>query len=392
MADRFMYDRFRIYPDEKQTVTALRTLGSCRYVYNLYLNCWNTCLRYTGKGMTYEQCCNSLKELKQVLPWLQEADSSALLNTLRNLSRAFQDYSMHRRPYPSFHRKGHRESYTCVNSNCSVCVLNDGYVILPGLGKIRARGLRFLKGSIRSATVILETTGKWYCSLLYKTIPAVPLPAAGKIVGMDLGIHDYLVLSDGKKIPNPCYMDKLARKLAREQRKLARKREMNTLYYIERDGKRIPVFKRPLRECRNYQKQKKRVARVYDKIRCCRRDFENKLSKELIKSHDILCIEDLDVKGLLEEKRLSRQISDVSWSEFTAMLEYKAKWYGRKIIRVPRYYPSSQICSVCGFINKNVKDLGIRTWECPNCHTVHDRDINAARNIKKEALRRTVLR
>ena len=391
MTYRYMYNRFRIYPDKKQTAAAFQTLGSCRYVYNLYLNSWDTCLRYTGKGMSYAECFQSLIELKKVHAWLRSSDSSALTNSLRNLSRAFQEYSMHRRSYPAFHRKGHRDSYTCTNSGGSIRVLNNRNVILPGLGKTRAGGIRFLKGIICSATVIYETTGKWYCSLLYKTAPAVPFPVSGKTVGIDLGIHDYLIRSDGIRIPNPRFMDSLAKKLAREQRKLDRKCKANTLYYVEKEGKRIPVFRRPLKDCRNYQKQKKRVACIYEKIRRCRLDFEHKLSTELIKNHDVICMEDLDIKGMLADKRMSRQISDVSWSEFTSMLEYKAAWYGRKILRVPRFYPSSQICSVCGSVNNAVKDLSIRTWECPVCHSIHDRDINAARNIKKEALKRAVL-
>jgi putative transposase len=189
------------------------------------------------------------------------------------------------------------------------------------------------------------------------------------------------------KIPNPRYLISLEKRIARAQRSLARKRNANISGYIDVNGSPVPVFKRPLRECRNYQKQKLRVARLYEKLRNCRRDFEHKISILLIKNHDVLCIEDLAVKDMIGARRLGKAISDVSWSEFIWMLSYKAGWYDKTILKVGRYFPSAQICPVCGHLNKDVKDLGVREWDCPVCHTHHDRDINAALSIKKEALR-----
>ncbi|MBR3357702.1 MAG: transposase [Solobacterium sp.] len=386
---RMLGNRFRIYPNTFQISAALQILGSCRYVYNLYLNAWSTCIKYTGKSLSYLECCRSMSDLMKVLPWLRNIEVSALQSSLRSLERAFRFAPNHP---PAYHKRGHNDSYTCKNTNFCIRKLDKNHILLPQLGKVRVRGLRDVKGKILSAAVTYESTGKWFCSFLYQADDAVRFFKTGKTVGIDLGIHDFLILSDGTKIPNPRILSTLEKKLRKAQRSLSRKRSANISHFITVNASQVPVFKRPFRECRNYQKQKRRVARIYEKIRNCRRDFEHKLSIELIKSHDVLCMEDLNVKSMLgKDRNLSKQISDVSWSEFNGMLEYKAKWYGRRILRVSRYYPSSQICHVCGRQNPALKDLTIREWECPVCHTIHDRDINAAMCIKKEALRRNTM-
>ncbi|MBR4445721.1 MAG: transposase [Solobacterium sp.] len=381
---RYMANRIRIYPNKQQTSLAVQTLGSCRFVYNLYLTSWASCLRHTGKALSYNECFTSMVDLMNCLPWLRDVNLSALQSSLRNLEHAFQ---ISQGKMPSYHRRGHTDSCTCKNFNGSIRRLDQNHILLSHLGRIRARGIRPIKGRILSATITRESTGKWFCSLLYQTNDASPFPHTGSTVGIDLGLHDFLTLSDGMKIPNPRYLISLEKRIARAQRSLARKRNANISGYIDVNGSPVPVFKRPLRECRNYQKQKLRVARLYEKLRNCRRDFEHKISILLIKNHDVLCIEDLAVKDMIGARRLGKAISDVSWSEFIWMLSYKAGWYGKTILKVGRYFPSSQICHVCGHLNKDVKDLGVREWDCPVCHTHHDRDINAALSIKKEALR-----
>ena len=193
-------------------------------------------------------------------------------------------------------------------------------------------------------------------------------------IGVDLGLRDMMILSNGEKIANKKFSRKLERKLRREQRKLSRKQEV------------AKKEKRDLKECKNYQKQKIKLAKIHEKIMNSRNDFLNKLSTEIIKSHDIICIEDLNTKGLLQNHKLARSIADVSWYKLINKLEYKAKWYGKEIIKIDRWYPSSQICSVCGE-NTGKKALSIREWTCSFCNTTHDRDINAAKNILAEGLR-----
>jgi len=356
-------------------------------VYNLFLDTWNTTYKFTGEGMTYSSCSAFLTELKRVVPWLREADSTALQSALRNLSDAFSAFFEGRADHPVFRRKGHHDSYTSKNNNNSIRVEGKNHIVIPKAGRIRVRGLRGFDGRIISATVSHEPTGRWYVSLLYETDDPEPLPANGDPVGIDLGLREFAVLSSGEKYDNLKAFSGLEKKLAREQRILARRRESNIERYIEHNGRRYPVYKRPLSECRNYQKQKRRVSRIYAKIRNQRLDYEHKLSTELIKNHDVICLEDLNVSGMMKNHRLAKAIGDVSWHEFARMLMYKADRYGRRIVFIGRFYPSSQTCSFCGAINPAVMDLSIREWDCPECGSHHDRDVNAAINIRNKGLR-----
>ena len=377
----------RMYPNQKQESQAVKTFGSCRYIYNLFLVVWNTVYQYTGSGMSYYSCSASLTELKKVLPWLKEADSTALQSALRDLSDTFSAFFRKNADHPVFHRKGFNDSYTSKNNSHSIRILDKNHILIPKLGRVKVRGLRILDGKIISATVSREPTGKWFVSLLYETEDPKPLEPTGKSVGCDLGLKDFLILSDGTRIANPGFGSKLADKLAKEQRKLSKKIEDNIDHYEERNGRRYPVYKRPLRECSNIQKQRKKIAKIHEKIRNCRLDFEHKLSADLIKNHDVIILEDLNVKGMVKDHKLARMICDASWGEFVTMLRYKAVRTGRTVQLIDRFFPSSQMCSDCGHVSPITKDLKVREWDCPVCGAHHDRDLNSAVNIRREGLR-----
>ena len=358
--------KFRLYPNLEQRIFFEKTFGCSRFIWNQMLADRVAHYEETGESLN-----NTPAQYKEKFPWLKEVDSLALANVCLNLNAAYKSFFQSKFGFPKFKSKKTAQSYQTNNQKGTIALL-DGKVKLPKVGWIKLKLHRQPKGLIKSATISKTTTGKYFISILCEE-EILPLPKTGSDLGIDLGLESFAILSTGEKVGNPKFLTSLSKKLAKEQKILSRRGLLAKKRGIK------------LSESSNYQKQKLKVARLHEKIVNQRRDFLHQLSTNIIKNHDVICVEDLASRNLMKNHHLARAIGDASWAEFVRQLCYKADWYGKKIVTISRWYPSSQLCSDCGF-NSGKKGLSIREWTCEGCGTRHDRDINASLNILKEGL------
>ena len=358
--------KFRLYPNLEQRIFFEKTFGCSRFIWNQMLA--DRIAHYEKTGETLK---NTPAQYKDEFPWLKEVDSLALCNVQLNLNTAYKSFFQSGFGFPSFKSKKTAQSYK-TNNNKGTIALLDGKIKLPKVGWVKLKLHRQPKGLIKSATISKTATGKYFISILCEE-EIFPLPKTDSSLGIDLGLENFAILSIGDKIENPRFLVSLSEKLAKEQKILSRRGLLAKKKGVK------------LSESSNYQKQKLKVARIHEKIANKRKDFLHKLSTNLIKNHDVICIEDLASRNLMKNHHLARAVGDASWTEFVRQLHYKADWYGKNIVTISRWFPSSQLCSTCGE-NSGKKALSIREWTCESCGTHHDRDINASLNILKEGL------
>ena len=358
--------KFRLYPNREQSELLARHFGCARFVYNHFLNQRKEQYRLTGKSDNFYAQERSLTELKKqkATAWLKEVNSQSLQFALRSLETAYTNFFKKRAKFPNFKSKHSKNSFT-VPQHVSIV---GGRLFLPKFKEgIKCHVHREITGKVGKATISKTPSGKYFVSVFTEEEYVTPVKKSGKSVGVDMGLKDLLITSEGETFKNNRYTKRYERKLAKAQRHLSRKKKGS----------------------RGFENQKLKVARLHEKIANSRADYMHKCSISLVRRYDAICIEDLNVKGMEKNHRLAKSITDASWGIFVSMLTYKAEWNGKKVVKIDRYFPSSQTCNVCGYVNKHTKDLSVREWECPVCHTHHDRDVNAAINILRFGLNHT---
>ena len=338
-----------------------KSFGCARWFYNYALNLTSETYKQTGKGLSRDEIINLLPSLKKEYEWLTEAPSQVLQQAALNLSSAFLNFFEGRAKYPNFKKKQNRQSIRFPQG----CKLKDDTLKLSKIGDVHCKVSRQPEGSLKSVTVSVNPSGEYFAACLYDDGKELPEKSSeGKAIGIDVGLTHYAITSDGTKHGNPKYYRKYEKKLAKRQKQLSRK----------------------LKGSNNRNKARVKVAKVHAKIVRCREDFLHKLSRKLVDENQVIVVENLAVRNMVKNHSLAKSISDAGWGQFCTMLKYKSEWEGKTYIEVDRFYPSSKTCNNC--LNRvDSLSLNIRSWQCSKCGENHDRDINAAKNIRDEGLR-----
>ncbi|MFV0557988.1 MAG: IS200/IS605 family element RNA-guided endonuclease TnpB [Enterococcus sp.] len=361
----------RIYPNQVQAVQFQKTFGCVRFYWNFLLE--QRMSNYKGKkeDENFQPDKTTYANLKKQedYQWLKEVEAQPLSQVARDLNKAYKNTFHSHFGFPKFKSKKYAKKTYRTAMGMKV---NGRYFYVAKVGWVKmAETLRFT-GELMNVTISQAKSGKYFATFLVDTENFSREPVT-ETIGLDLGLTHFCITSNGEKYDNPRFYRSFEKRLAKEQRKLSRRLEVAKKHH------------RKLDECQNYQKQKVKVAKIHERIANQRNNFLHQLSSKLTDENQVICIEDLHVKGMVRNHKLAKSIHDVSWSEFVRQLTYKAEWKGRTLVKVPRFFPSSQICSTCGH-NDGKKELSVREWLCSNCGTVHDRDINASMNIKTEGL------
>jgi len=354
--------KFRLFPTKEQEVLLNQHFGHSRWVYNHFLNERKEQYQADKKSDNYYKQAATLTKLKKEedTKWLKEVNSQTLQFALRSLDTAFLNFFRGNAQFPKFKSRKHKNTFTIPQFG----KLENNKIIIPKFKDgIKVKLHREVKGKIGKMNIIKTPTGKYYVSIFTEQ-EVEELPKTNKQVGIDLGLKDFVITSDNKKFKNNRYTKKYAKQLKKAQQHLSRKQKGSN----------------------GFEKQKLKVAKIHEKIASCRLDTLHKVSRELVESYDLISIEDLNVKGMIKNHKLSKHIADASWGNFVTLLQYKCDWYGKELVKVNRFYPSSKSCYDCGWINQNLK-LSDREWTCNSCGVIHDRDVNASRNVLKEGLK-----